>query len=52
MFAPAGFKVTIVCRSRLLPHAEPEISEALADFLSDEGEFVFWCIARSRRTYC
>ncbi len=37
MFAPAGVKVTIVCRSRLLPHAEPEISDALADFLSDEG---------------
>ncbi len=37
MFARAGVKVTIVCRSRLLPHAEPEISDALADFLSDEG---------------
>lgn len=37
MFARASVKVTIVCRSRLLPHAEPEISDALADFLSDEG---------------
>ena len=37
MFARAGVKVTIVCRSRLLPHAEPEISDALADFLSDRG---------------
>ncbi len=37
MFARAGVKVTIVCRSRLLPHAEPEISDALQDFLSDEG---------------
>ncbi|HIM25373.1 MAG TPA: mercury(II) reductase [Rhodospirillales bacterium] len=37
MFARAGVRVTIVCRSRLLPHAEPEISDALADFLSDEG---------------
>ena len=40
MFARAGVKVTIVCRSRLLPHAEPEISDALADFLSDEGETI------------
>ncbi len=37
MFARAGVKVTIVCRSRLLPHAELEISDALAGFLSDEG---------------
>ncbi len=37
MLARAGVKVTIVCRSRLLPHAEPEISDALQDFLSDEG---------------
>jgi mercuric reductase len=37
MFARAGVKVTIVCRSRLLPHAEPEISGALQDFLSGEG---------------
>ena len=37
MFAPASVKVTIVCHSRLLPHAEPEISDALADFLSGEG---------------
>ncbi len=37
MFTRAGVKVTIVCRSRLLPHAEPEISDALKDFLSDEG---------------
>ena len=37
MFARTGVKVTIVCRSRLLPHAEPEISGALADFLSGEG---------------
>jgi mercuric reductase len=37
MFARAGVKVTIVCRSRLLPHAEPEISEALEGYLRDEG---------------
>ena len=36
MFARAGVKVTIVCRSRLLPRAEPEISDALQDFLSGE----------------
>lgn len=37
MFARAGVKVTICCRSRLLPEAEPEISEALADYLRAEG---------------
>ena len=36
MFARAGVKVTIVCRSRLLPKAEPEISEALAGYFRDE----------------
>jgi mercuric reductase len=37
MFARAGVKVTIYCRSRLLPDAEPEVSEALADYLRQEG---------------
>ncbi len=37
IFARAGAEVTIVCRSRLLPEAEPEISEALTRYLSDEG---------------
>jgi mercuric reductase len=37
MFARAGVKVTICCRSRLLPDAEPEVSEALADYLRQEG---------------
>lgn len=37
MFARAGVKVTIVCRTRLLPHAEPEISGALEGYLHDEG---------------
>lgn len=37
MFARAGVKVTICCRSRLLPEAEPEISQALADYLRAEG---------------
>jgi len=37
MFARAGTAVTLVTRSRLLPEAEPEISEALAGYLRDEG---------------
>jgi mercuric reductase len=37
LFARAGVKVTIVCRSRLLPTAELEISEALSRYFQDEG---------------
>lgn len=37
MFARVGVRVTIVCRSRLLPNGEPEISEALAGYLGGEG---------------
>jgi mercury(II) reductase len=37
VFARAGVEVTIVCRSRLLPAAEPEIGEALTMYLADEG---------------
>ena len=37
MFARAGAEVTICCRRRLLPNAEPEASEALADCLRSEG---------------
>ena len=37
MFAPAGVKVTLVCRSRLLPEAEPEIGAALTGYLAEEG---------------
>lgn len=37
MFARVGVLVTIVCRSRLLPSAEPEIAEALSEYLSKEG---------------
>jgi mercuric reductase len=37
MFARMGVRVTILCRSRLLPDAEPEISEALAGYLGAEG---------------
>ncbi|MEQ8651470.1 MAG: mercury(II) reductase [Kiloniellales bacterium] len=37
MFARAGTKVTLVTRSRLLPEAEPEVSEALTQYLADDG---------------
>lgn len=37
MFARAGARVTLVCRSRLLPEAEPEIGSALTDYFADEG---------------
>jgi mercuric reductase len=37
MMARMGVKVTMVCRSRLLPQAEPEVSEALAAVFRDEG---------------
>ncbi len=37
MFSRAGVRVTLVFRSRLLPQAEPEISEALTGYLRDEG---------------
>lgn len=37
MFARAGVKVTICCRSRLLPDAEPEVSQALAEYLRQDG---------------
>lgn len=37
MFARAGTKVTLTCRSRLLPRAEPEVSAALARVFTEEG---------------
>jgi len=37
MMARVGVKVTVVCRTRLLPQAEPEVSEALANIFRDEG---------------
>ncbi len=37
MFARSGVEVTVVCRSRLLPGAEPEIGSALTGYLRDEG---------------
>ncbi len=37
MFARMGTQVTLMCRSHILKRAEPEISEALAGYLRDEG---------------
>ncbi len=37
MFARMGTKVTILCRSRLLPKEEPEISRALETYLKEDG---------------
>ena len=37
LFARAGVRVTLACRSRLLPEGEPEISKALAGYLGEEG---------------
>lgn len=37
MFARAGVKVTLVCRSSLLPEAEPEIDMALTEYFAEEG---------------
>lgn len=37
MFARAGVKLTLVCRFRLLPEAEPEIGAALTEYFEDEG---------------
>ena len=45
MFARAGVKVTLVCRSRLLPEAEPEIGAALTGYFEEEGITVVSSIA-------
>jgi mercury(II) reductase len=45
MFARAGVKVTLACRSRLLPEAEPDISAALTGYFADEGVTVISGIA-------
>src|SRR6266849_7619508 len=37
LFARMGVKVAIVCRSQLLPAAEPEIAEALSRYFREEG---------------
>ncbi len=40
MFSRMGTQVTLLCRSNVLAGAEPEISEALAQSLRDEGMYV------------
>ena len=52
MFARAGVAVSILCRRRLLPEAEPEIGEALAGYFRDEGMTVHAGVSykRFRRT--
>src|SRR5215831_14765543 len=37
LFARTGVRVTMVCRRRLMPAAEPEISEALSRYFRAEG---------------
>jgi len=48
MFARFGVAVTLVCRSRVLPGAEPEIGGALAGYLGDEGVTVHEGLAYER----
>ncbi|EDP64786.1 Mercuric reductase MerA [alpha proteobacterium BAL199] len=48
MFQRAGVAVTLVTRSRLLPDAEPEISDALTGYLRDEGVDVVTGLAYQR----
>src|SRR3546814_2472034 len=36
-FARAGVNVPVVCRSRLLPAAEPEVGKALSRYFQNEG---------------
>lgn len=48
VFSRAGVKVTIVCRSHLLPAAEPEISAALSVYFEQEGITVVGGVAYER----
>ncbi len=48
MMARLGVAVTILCRSRLLPGAEPEVSQALTDAFRSEGIRVLDGIAYER----
>jgi mercuric reductase len=48
MFARTGTAVTMVTRSRPLPGAEPEIAQALTNYLADEGITVRTGLAYSR----
>lgn len=45
MMARMGVEVTMICRSRLLPQAEPEISEALSEVFRNEGIRLYCGIA-------
>jgi mercuric reductase len=48
MFARFGVAVTIVCRSHLLPGFEPELAEALAGYLHEQGIAVRCGVAYQR----
>lgn len=48
MFARMGVSVTIVCRSTLLPAAEPDIAEALSGYFRDEGLWLACGVAYGR----
>ena len=43
MMARTGVKVTVVCRTRLLPQSEPEVSDVLKKVFRDEGIAVNCC---------
>ena len=43
MMARMGVNVTMVCRTRLLPQAEPEVSEAMKKIFQDEGISIHCC---------
>ncbi len=45
MMARFGVKVTLVCRSRLLPEAEPEVSELLAHEFRAQGVGVYCALS-------
>lgn len=45
MMARMGVDVTMVCRSRLLPQVEPQVSEALAGIFRSEGMTLYCGIA-------
>lgn len=51
MFRRAGVVVTLVFRSRLLPKAEPEISDALTGYFKDEGISVLGGMTYERIKY-
>lgn len=45
MMARMGVEVSVICRSQLLPQAEPEISQALSDVFRGEGIRLYCGIA-------